>query len=149
MRPKFELFLPLGEEWTDRIEPMVLLHEQPVLVRGAGVRDMPKFDRVKPLLTPPYNPDGVRPLPTLLNYSSALPSGLAGPSGMGVASDPASVFADISGGPPDALFVGEQPSPSVSRKREREQAGSSRRNKKCSLNGGARVRAVHAPTPPT
>lgn len=93
---------------------MVLLRGQPVLVHGAGVRDMPKLDRVKPLLTPPYNPDGARPLPTLLNYSSALPSGLAGPSGVGVASDPVSIFTDIFGRPPDALFVGEQPSPIVS-----------------------------------
>ncbi|KAI1783354.1 hypothetical protein LXA43DRAFT_1102653 [Ganoderma leucocontextum] len=57
-RPKFELYLPLGDQWTDRLLPMVLLRGQPVLVRGEGVRDMPTLDHLKPLLNPPFNPNG-------------------------------------------------------------------------------------------
>ncbi|KAI1785459.1 hypothetical protein LXA43DRAFT_1100309 [Ganoderma leucocontextum] len=151
-RPKFELYLPLGDQWTDRLLPMVLLRGQPVLVRGEGVRDMPTLDHLKPLLNPPFNPNGVCPLSTLLDYSLGFPSGSGvsasdcGPSRPRADSDPSRILANIFGGPPDASSEADQPSPGPSCKRPREARAvpPSRKALKSSPSDATRVRD---PTP--
>ncbi|KAI1785093.1 hypothetical protein LXA43DRAFT_1100718 [Ganoderma leucocontextum] len=58
-RPKFELYLTLGDEWTDKIHPMALVRGRPVLVRREGVRNMPAIEDLKKLLNLPFDPNGL------------------------------------------------------------------------------------------
>ncbi|KAI1782632.1 hypothetical protein LXA43DRAFT_1103650 [Ganoderma leucocontextum] len=149
-RPKFELYLPLGDQWTDRIMPMVLIRGQPILVRGEGVRDMPGFDHLKPVLNPPFDPNGVRPLSTFADYVFGFPSGPPRTPSSGKSSgsrtlhDATSMLANIFGGPPGASKARELPvsGPSLKRPRAETIASSSRKTMKSSSNGQVRVRAA-------
>ena len=149
-RPKFELYLPLGDQWTDRIVPMVLVRGQPVLVRGEGVHNMPNFDHLKLVLKPPFNPNGVRPLSTFADYVFGFPSGPprtpshGEPSGSRTPFDATTTLANIFGGPPGASPEREPSSSALSTKRPRAEgiALSSRKAQKTSSNLEARVRAT-------
>ena len=134
-RSYFDMYLPLVDEWTDRIVPQILVRGQPILVRREGVRKMPGFADLKRLLNPPFDPNGVRPLSTLLDYSLGFPCGPGreqGGGSSGFRSDPSRTFADIFGGPPPASSDVEEATPT--RKRKSDQTGADIRPKALKLS---------------